>query len=119
MKKIAIIEDNSEINNLIRNILIYENFEIEQYFNGQEVLNNLNKIVKNHIILLDVMLPGLNGLEIFNKLKEQYPEAVKKILFLTAKSDEETLTFFEQEQCQYIVKPFDPYKFLGILKKFP
>lgn len=116
MKKIAIIEDNSEINNLIRNILVYERYETRQYFTGHEVMENLKEVSEHQAILLDVMLPGFDGLTIFAELKKQYPETVKKILFLTAKSDSKTLSFFKENQCRYIIKPFDPYEFLETLK---
>lgn len=116
MKRVAIIEDNSEINNLIRNILVYENYEPKQYFTGYEVMEKLEEVSSFDAILLDVMLPGSDGLSIFSELKKKFPLSEKKVLFLTAKSDSKTLSFFREHQCRYIIKPFDPYELLETLK---
>lgn len=118
MRRIAIIEDNAEINNLIRKILEAENYFSSQFFNGQEVLDQLDEILSHDIILLDVMLPVVDGIEIYNKISGLKPEALNKILFLTAKSDSETLRFFTDNHCKFITKPFDPYEFLNVLKDF-
>lgn len=117
MKKVAIIEDNAEINNLVYKILCTENYELSQFFNGQDVMNQIDEIVEHDVIVLDVMLPGVDGLAIYKAIKDQFPQAEEKILFLTAKSDKQTLKFFSENKCHYITKPFDPYDFLNQIKK--
>ncbi|HCL57882.1 MAG TPA: hypothetical protein DHW82_12870 [Spirochaetia bacterium] len=117
MKKVTIVEDNAEINHLIKRILISENYQVEQYFNGLDVLDSLDEIYQSDIILLDIMLPGTDGFQIYEELKKNYPSSLNKVVFLTAMSDDKAIQFFQKNYCQYIIKPFDPFNLLNILKK--
>ena len=68
MKKILIVEDDKDIHSLIKSILKKENYEVISAYSGTEALlliehNNID------LILLDLMLPGINGEEIVEKVK--------------------------------------------------
>ena len=70
MAKILLIEDNKEISESIKQYLELEDFEIESCFDGETGLDTaLNK--KYDLILLDVMLPEIDGFSIARKLKER------------------------------------------------
>jgi DNA-binding response OmpR family regulator len=81
-------------------------------------MENLDQIVKNDLILLDIMLPEVSGFQIYEEIMDKYPGAKEKILFLTAKADLKTLEFFRSHDCKYITKPFDPYELINTIKKF-
>lgn len=68
MKKILIVEDDIEIHNLIKELLKREGYEIIDAYSGTEALLIIEK-EKINLILLDLMLPGLNGEEIVEKVK--------------------------------------------------
>ena len=68
MKKILLVEDNKEIHELIKNVLEKERYIVINAYSGTEALIILEK-EKIDLILLDLMLPGINGEEIIKKIK--------------------------------------------------
>lgn len=104
MKKILLIEDNRDISESITEYLELEDFEIDNCFSGDEWLDQaLNK--KYDLILLDVMLPKVDGFTIASKLKTK---SNVPIVMITAKDAiDDKLLWFENWVEDYIVKPFD------------
>ncbi|QFR39588.1 response regulator transcription factor [Candidatus Gracilibacteria bacterium 28_42_T64] len=105
MAKILLIEDNREISDSIKQYLELEDFEIDRCFDGESGLDSaLGK--KYDLILLDVMLPEIDGFTIARKLKERGNEI--PIIIITAKdSIDDKLIGFDYGVVDYIVKPFD------------
>ena len=83
MPFIALVEDESSLNELIKLNLELEGHTVLSFFNGQEALNNLQKILKTDLVILDVMLPQVSGLELCEKIRQSWDVP---ILFLSAKS---------------------------------
>ena len=105
--KILIVEDEEQINRLIELSLITDGFyNIEKAFDGLDALNKI-KENKPDLILLDVMLPNLNGFEICKKIKnDPYLKSIQ-IIILTAKNmEQDILKGFELGAVDYITKPF-------------
>ncbi|MDQ7022215.1 MAG: response regulator transcription factor [Candidatus Gracilibacteria bacterium] len=104
MKKILLIEDNKEISNNIKEYLELEDFKVTQAFDGEVGLDTaLDK--KFDLILLDLMLPEIDGFTIARKLKSK---SEVPIIMITAKdSINQKLEGFENGAIDYIVKPFD------------
>ena len=69
MKTILIVEDNTDIHNLLKEVLEKENYKVLNSYSGTEALMVLEK-EKVDLILLDLMLPGLNGEDIIKKVKD-------------------------------------------------
>ena len=80
MKKILLVEDNKEIHDLIKNALEKERYIVKNAYSGTEALIILEK-ENVDIILLDLMLPGINGEEIIKKInqKKEYKKRLKEI----------------------------------------
>lgn len=68
MKKIVIVEDDNFLMELMARKLTVENFEVVSAFNGEEGLKKI-KEEKPDFVLLDLILPGINGFEVLEKLK--------------------------------------------------
>lgn len=104
MKKILLIEDNKDISESIKEYLELEDFEIESCNSWDEWLESaLNK--KYDLLLLDVMLPKVDGFTIAAKLKEK---SDMPVIMITAKDAiDDKLLWFEHGVQDYIVKPFD------------
>jgi len=103
-KKILLIEDNKDIRNNIKDYLELENFIIDIAIDWEEWMDK-GLLKKYDLILLDLMLPKIDGIIIAKKLvkKIQTP-----IIMITAKdSIDEKLTWFASGAIDYIVKPFD------------
>jgi len=105
MVKILLIEDNREISDSIKQYLELEDFEIDRCFDGEKGLDTaLTK--KYDLILLDLMLPEIDGFTIARKLQERGNEI--PIIIITAKdSIDDKLIWFDYWVVDYIVKPFD------------
>lgn len=104
MKKILLIEDNKEISKNIKEYLNLENFEVFQAFDWESWLDKA--LYKSYdLILLDLMLPEIDGITIANKL---FQKIKTPIIIITAKdSITDKLIWFDSWAVDYIVKPFD------------
>lgn len=101
-EKILLLEDDKAINNLLTRHLIKEDYRVNQFFNGQDVLENFNE--SYDLAILDIMVPKINGLEILKFIRKN---STIPILFLTAKSDElNKIQAFSSGADDYITKPF-------------
>ena len=104
MPKILIAEDNNDINNMILRYLKGEGFECVQAFSGTEVLLYIQNSAFD-IIILDLMLPGMSGEELLQKIK---PDITTPIIVLSAKdgldSKVNTLLWGADD---YMTKPFE------------
>ena len=104
MKKILLIEDNRDISDSIKEYLELEDFQIDSCYSWDEWLDQaLNK--SYDMLLLDVMLPKVDGFTIAAKLKEKSDIPV---VMITAKDAiDDKLLWFDNGVQDYIVKPFD------------
>ena len=106
--KIAVIEDEADILEVIDYNLSKEGFDVCSALNGEEGL----ALVKNEgpdLVLLDLMLPGLDGIEICRTLKTDYSTRSIPIIMVTAKGEESDIVLgLGMGADDYVVKPFRP-----------
>ncbi|HWO98177.1 MAG TPA: response regulator transcription factor [Bacillus sp. (in: firmicutes)] len=103
--KILVVDDEERIRRLLKMYLERENYVIEEAEDGEEALE---KALTNHydLILLDLMMPGKDGIEVCKELREK---KATPIIMLTAKGEEvNRVQGFEAGTDDYIVKPFSP-----------
>jgi len=115
--KILIVEDEAHINRLIELVLISDGYyRVKKAFDGLEAL----KIIiedKPDLILLDVMLPELDGFSLCKKIKASKDLSHIQIIMLTAKKmEEDVLKGFESGAIDYISKPFSNKILLARIK---
>lgn len=105
--KILVVDDEKDISNLIEMALKSNGFSnIEKVYNGSEVIEKVNTWQPN-LILLDLMLPEVDGLTICKGLKCHSSTANIPIIIITAKSEEsDIVTGLELGANDYITKPF-------------
>lgn len=110
MKNILIVEDNIDIHNLIKEVLEKENYKAISSYSGTEALMVLER-EKVDLILLDLMLPGINGEEIIKQVKNI------PIIVISAKiSQEDKINVLLNGANDYITKPFDIEELLARIK---
>jgi two-component system phosphate regulon response regulator PhoB len=105
---ILIIEDEEDIQELVRYNLVKEGYRVAQAMSGE---GGFKSAKSNHpgLILLDLMLPGLDGLEVCRLLKTDSKTQHIPIVMLTAKGEEsDIVTGLELGADDYITKPFSP-----------
>ena len=100
---ILVVDDNREIVFSVSELLRYENYRVVQAYNGMEALEVLERETVD-LILLDVMMPGLNGLSALMKLRERWKIPV---IILSAKTEEsDKVSGLMMGADDYISKPF-------------
>ncbi len=106
MKHILVIEDDPDIRELLGYNLTREGFEVSLCSNGQEGLERaLSR--KVDLLILDLMLPLMNGIEVCKKLRENPDKRSLPIIMLTAKSEETDIVFgLGVGADDYMIKPF-------------
>ena len=114
MEKILIIEDEDSIRGFLKINLNRNGFEVLETDNGEEGLNIL-ELQNPVLVILDVMLPGMNGFEVCKKIREKKDK--RGIIMLTAKGqDMDKIMGLEYGADDYMVKPFNPMELLLRIK---
>ena len=106
MAKILLVEDEVSIRGFLKINLLRNDFEVIEAGSGED---GIKKAIEENpdIAILDVMLPGIDGFQVCNKLRERYPDM--GIIMLTAKGqDMDKIMGLEYGADDYIVKPFNP-----------
>ena len=115
MKQILIIDDEVNLSELIRRILEREGFHTLMAHNGLEGLKLLEQLHVD-LVLMDVMMPGINGIEVCYQIKNNPSSAAIPVVFMTASRTLDTQQkFLEAGADQILYKPFDTDELLQII----
>ncbi len=115
-KLIAVVDDEQDIVDLITHHLEKERFKVEPFYDGESILEYIKK-TKPDLIILDLMLPGIDGLEVTKLMKKDEQTSSIPIIMLTAKGTEtDKVVGLELGADDYIVKPFSPREFVARVK---
>lgn len=115
--KILIVEDEPQINRLIELVLLSDGFyNIKKSFDGLEAME-IMKSDKPDLVLLDVMLPEIDGFTLCKKIKgDEYLKTIQVIMLTAKKMEEDILKGFESGAIDYISKPFSNKILLARIK---
>lgn len=117
-KRLLIAEDDPAISSMIADILRLEGFESVVVSEGRRVLDVLRSQPFD-MVLLDVMLPGVDGISIMKGIRDEPLTSQIPVVMLTAKTDDESTWAGWRAGCNYyMTKPFDPDELLAILRSF-
>ncbi|MBD3226011.1 MAG: response regulator [Caldithrix sp.] len=106
--KIFVVDDEEDILDLVEYNLQKEGYRVSRFTSGEDILNKTQHDPPD-LILLDLMLPGLDGMEVCRILKRNPNLASIPIIMLTAKGEEsDIVTGLEMGADDYIPKPFSP-----------
>ncbi|MCR4430072.1 MAG: response regulator transcription factor [Tepidanaerobacteraceae bacterium] len=115
-EKILVVDDEPHIVELVRFNLEAGGFKVFEAVDGQKAIE-LAQSEKPDLILLDLMLPGIDGLEVCRILRQQKPTQDIPIIMLTAKSEEiDKVLGLEMGADDYITKPFSPRELTARVK---
>ena len=106
MYDIALVEDEKDLNNLIKAYLEKEGYKVTSYYNGNDALNNLS--IKYHLWILDIMLEDdISGYDIIKKIREIDDNI--PVIFTSARDKElDKIIGLELGSDDYITKPYSP-----------
>jgi two-component system phosphate regulon response regulator PhoB len=113
MTKVLVIDDEKDILALVRYHLEKAGFQSAEGMDGASAL----RLIREHhpdLVILDLMLPGMDGLEICRQLRQDATTARMPILMLTAKAEEvDRVVGLEVGADDYVVKPFSPRELIA------
>lgn len=104
--QILVVDDESRMRKLVRDFLVKNDFEVVEAQDGEEALDIFYQNKDIALIILDVMMPKVNGWDVCREIRET---SKVPIIMLTAKGDEsDELLGFELGVDEYVTKPFSP-----------
>lgn len=111
---ILIVEDDNDINQMLKELLTQHHYVVRQAFSGTEALMHIER-EQPEAVILDLMLPGMNGEELLKRIKEKYPNVA--VLIASAKEEVTTkVSLLRAGADDYIIKPFDTEELLARLE---
>jgi DNA-binding response OmpR family regulator len=112
--KILIVEDERKVASFIRKGLEENNYDTEVAFDGL-LAEKVAQLYKFDLFILDIIIPGINGIDLCKKLKTLYPNV--PVLMLTALgTTDNKITGFDAGASDYLVKPFEFRELLARVK---
>jgi DNA-binding response OmpR family regulator len=110
MTRILIVEDDPAVRDVVEHALSREGMETETASDGEKALESLRAAKPFDLVVLDVMLPGMDGVSVCQELRNgDSPSADASVLILTARDDETSVVVgLEVGADDYVTKPFRP-----------
>ena len=104
--KILVVDDESRMRKLVRDFLVHKDYQVVEAADGQEAVDIFFEQNDISLVILDVMMPKMDGREVLKEIRE-YSKV--PVIMLTAKGEEsDELNGFELGADEYISKPFSP-----------
>lgn len=118
MAKILIVEDDPLMNRMYQKIFTFEKFEVDMAHDGEEGLEKARS-GKPTLILLDIMMPKLNGLQVLDKLKaDPETKAIPVVMLTNLAGQQDAETALEKGAVKYIIKSeYDPKQVTNMVKE--
>jgi two-component system, chemotaxis family, chemotaxis protein CheY len=118
LKKVIVVDDSALIHQMYKMVLMRYKCEIIDAMNGQDGLDKLAKNPDSSLILLDINMPLMNGLEFIKKVKEQGKyENVPIVIVSTEGKEEDTMRGLALGAKGYVKKPFQPSDLHALIEK--
>lgn len=114
-RKILVIDDDLAIRVLLQAVLKRMKFEVELAEDGADGLDKVSRNGTYDLILLDLMMPRLNGYEFIDQIVTRFPEQHLHIVVFTAAGKRGVDKIPENAVCASILKPFDLDKFIDVI----
>lgn len=111
IKTILVVDDEPVIREVVSVILTGKGYVVELASDGIEALEMAGK-KSFDLVISDVLMPGMDGMTFYSKAVEAKPSLKGHFIFLTGAPIEDTVAFFEKNNCDYVCKPFTPKELL-------
>jgi two-component system alkaline phosphatase synthesis response regulator PhoP len=116
MKKVLVVDDEADIVELVSYNLKKEGYQVLSAYDGEEALS-LARGESPDLVILDLMLPKIDGFRVCRVLKKEEPTAKTPIIMLTAKTrEEDRIAGLDLGADDYVTKPFSPRELLARVK---
>ena len=116
MRKALVVEDDADIVELVSVYLARDGWEVDAVSDGKRALSKVRR-GSYQLVILDLQLPGLDGLSVCAELRRDRASAAVPVVMLTARGDEsDRVVGLEMGADDYIVKPFSPKELLARIR---
>ncbi len=105
VRRALVVEDDAAIRQLAAAVLRRERFAVDEACNGREALARLAQESAYEIVLLDVTMPEMGGIELIEHVRERVPTTLRRIIIITASLHIRHL--FPEGICKVVTKPFE------------
>ena len=110
--KILVVDDDQAVRESLRRSLTFNGYEVELAGDGVEAVEHIDED-RPDAVILDVMMPGLSGLDVLRRLRDgEGPEGCRVILLTARARDSEVDSGFAAGADDYVIKPFSPRELL-------
>ncbi|MGB8217647.1 MAG: response regulator [Candidatus Methanoperedens sp.] len=116
IKKVLVVDDEPDTLELVKLVLESGGFETILAARGMEALDKVEN-TKPDLVLLDIMMPDMDGWDVFRKIKEKYPTLPIAILTAKAQNIDKLLGLHVLKADDYITKPFGKNELINKVKK--
>jgi len=106
MRKIMVVDNEPDIVDLTRTVLEIGGYNVVPAYSGEECLRKLEK-ENVDLVLLDIMMPGMSGWDVFNRIKKKSSEVKVAFMSVLEISDKRKQVLLDEGLADYIMKPFD------------
>jgi two-component system NtrC family sensor kinase len=116
-KKVLVIDDEEPILQMVREALVPRGYEVDIAADGETALRHLHR-TRYDVTLCDWKMPGLNGREVYERVRANSPEQAEKFIFITGDVvNDRTRKFFEERKRPCLAKPFSLREFRSAIRK--
>lgn len=112
MKKIMVVDNEPDIVDLTRTVLELGGYLVVTAYSGEECLRVLEK-EKVDLVLLDIMMPGMSGWDVFNRINKKSSDVKVAFMSVLEISDKRKQVLLDEGLADYIMKPFDKESLLN------
>ena len=95
-----------------------EHFQVSVCVDGDKALQELQRGYVPHVILCDVLMPVMNGLELFDEIEASFPELRSRVVFMSGGSSDEILAQILQRGCEILEKPLEQAEILRAVRRY-
>ena len=115
-KRILVVDDEPDIRRLVTEALVGAGYDVQSAANAEEALR-MASLYAPDLVLLDIMMPGVDGFAVYERLRERPVSLTSPIIFLTARREiNDKLLGFEKGAADYVTKPFHIRELLARVK---
>ncbi len=117
-KSVIVVDDEEATRTAIMDIISTSPAKVESVPDGRTALEKI--MAEDYdLILLDIKMPGMNGMELYRRIRDVKPYLAQRVVFLTGDTENEsTKSFIKLTGCNYLAKPFEREELLGLMSRY-